>query len=162
MREIIKPYAKRLPYPCPDDKMKKLVDKGKKKIKEYIEATKKKTSRKRKQHYAGKSRELGRSSRKKRKGSCDKNSSSSSSLSNSSSSSTTSQSSSSSTSAYSGTSGSSDFYSSTGSSPSDSEWRLAGGSKWDGWLMEQCFINFLQKCYCFLRFYVSIYLLREN
>lgn len=38
VRDLIKPYVKRLPYPCPDEEMKKLADMGTKKIKEYIAA----------------------------------------------------------------------------------------------------------------------------
>ena len=38
MRDLIKPYAKRLPCPCPSEEMKRLALMGKKKILEYLNA----------------------------------------------------------------------------------------------------------------------------
>ena len=37
MRDLIKPYAKRLPYPCPKEELRKLSIKGKNKVLEYME-----------------------------------------------------------------------------------------------------------------------------
>ena len=65
VRDLIKPYVKKLPLPCPKEAMKKLSVKGKNKVLEYWKANKTRKSRKRKRRDRDSSK---KGTSKKRKG----------------------------------------------------------------------------------------------